>query len=102
MTGEMEYHRFHDMWVSDRFLMSYDDKREKHYIKDKYVEHKYYRDDWNYHIAIVSLLNDRQGYINYILNKVKEKIDEIENNEEYRSLYMELYDELTKYKEIWE
>ena len=102
MSGEWTFHRFGDVWISDRFVGGYDKDRGDYYVEDKYVECRYYRGDVKYHHSLLTLLNDRQGYINFILNKVKEKIDEIENNEEYRSLYMELYDELTQYKELWE
>lgn len=84
--GEITFHRFGDVWISDRFVGGYDPDRGDYYVEDKYVECKYYRRDVNYHHALLTLLNDRQGYINFILSKVDD----------------DLRKELTEYKELWE
>ena len=102
MFDGKNYGRIGDVWVSDRFVGGYDNEVNDFYIEDKYVGHRYFRNDSNYHIALVSLLNDRQGYINFILDVLEDRINGKYNDEYYRSLYRELKDEICNYREIWE
>ena len=106
--------RVGDCWLSDRFVGGYDPNVKDFYVEDKYVGHKYFREDGNYHMALVTLLNDRQGFINYIMDYIDSRIKE--SQEIYDNacrlgagtstiiseldLLMELKEEFSKYDEI--
>lgn len=108
--------RVGDCWLSDRFVGGYDNEVNDFYVEDRYVGHKYFTSEGNYHMALVTLLNDRQGFINYIMGYIDDKIKETTN--EYDrvcklgggtstiisdlELLQELKEEITKYDEIWE
>ena len=56
------------VFLSDRFVGGYDPKVCDFYVEDKYVNHRYFRESDEYHMALITLLNDRQGYINFIID----------------------------------
>ena len=99
MCEEKKYHRVNDVWLSDRFVGGYDHDAGDYYLEDKYVEHKYFRGENNYHHAVITLLNDRQGYINFILDTIDRYVEEY--GEDCR-LLVALREEISNYKDIWE
>ena len=99
MFEEKNYHRMGDVWISDRFVSGYDHDEGDYYLDDNYVEHRYFRGENNYYHTVTTLLNDRQGYINFILDTIDGYVEEY--GEDCR-LLVALREEISNYKELWE
>lgn len=83
-----------DVFLSDRFVGGYDKNVCDFYVEDKYMNHKYFRGSDEYHSALITLLNDRQGYINFIIDVITKRVDCCENDEFCRSIYDNLLNEI--------
>lgn len=82
------------VFLSDRFVGGYDPKVCDFYVEDKYVSHRYFRESDEYHMALITLLNDRQGYINFIIDFIKKKMECCENDEYCRKIFRNLLNEI--------